>query len=63
MEKELYYFIHLFKIKGHKTWRADFKGTQSGFEEQFKHPENKRPNITEMKIFKIDRITGEIKQI
>ncbi len=60
---DLAYYLNLFKIKGHETWRADIKDTKEGFENTFKNPQNKRPDITDRKTFRIDRLTGEIKQI
>lgn len=55
--KELKYFICLFKLEGHRTWRMLIHGTMEGLELQLKPPHNKA-KITAKKFFEIDRLTG-----
>jgi len=62
-QKELAYYLNLFKVKDHTTWRIDLKDSKEGFENTFKHPECKRPNITDIKTFRVDRLTGKIEEI
>lgn len=58
-EKEMVYFLTLFKIEGHQTFRASLKSDADGFDREVKNTVN-YPKITEKKIIKIDRITGNI---
>jgi len=58
-EKDLFYYITLYKIEGHDTWRIDVARHAQGFDEAWKI--GKHPNITARKDLKVDRITGEIK--
>lgn len=55
------YFLTLFKLEGHNTWRAHIAGHATGFEEEAK--KNKFPKITEKRKTRIDRITGEFTDI
>ena len=52
--KELFYFLTLFKIKGHSTWRTDLSQTKDSFEVRVA----KMTTVTEKKVYRIDRITG-----
>lgn len=52
-KKELAYYIVLFKIEGHETWRL----TQDA---SFKNEHAQGTKITEVKKFRVDRLTGEI---
>ena len=60
-KKELCYYLTLFKIEGHKTWRL-FIGNDSGsFDRMWTtNNEGKKPKITEKRIYRIDRFSGEI---
>lgn len=61
-EKELAYYLTLFKIEGHETWHSELSKHRDGFDE------NRRkqgliqalPKVTDKKVFRVDRITGEI---
>lgn len=54
------YYLTLFKLEGHETWRA-FLGTYpDSFEKQL---QKETPKVTEKNVLKIDRINGTIKPI
>lgn len=57
MEKELAYYVTMFKIEGHTTWRAHLCGHKDGFTRQV---ENDKAKVTEKNVLRIDRITGQI---
>ncbi len=58
-KKELVYYLTLFKIEGHSTWRASLKIDIHAFDAEWTKGINP-PKITEKKLFKVNRITGEI---
>ncbi len=60
MKKDLTYYLTLFKLEGHETWRADLKNHKKGFEEAMK---DLKAKITEKKVFEIDRFTGDFKEV
>lgn len=63
-EKDLAYYLTLFKIDGHQTWRADLKGHRSGFDEMINAINQKsRPKVTEKMIIRIDRLTGGFSEV
>ncbi len=63
--KDLAYFLNTYKLKGHTTWRAHLSGHAGGFKAEQKawaagpNP----PTITDVKTYKLDRVTGEIKLV
>lgn len=50
-KKELKYFIRMFKLEGHQTWRITMEPNL----------DNIKGKIIEKKVVEINRITGEIK--
>lgn len=58
---DLSYYVTLFKIEGHTTFRMHSSASKDGFEQQVA-AFTKAP-ITEKKEFRIDRVTGAIKQL
>lgn len=54
-KKDLSYYLTLFKIEGHTTWRAHLAADPQGFAKQCQPG---MPKITEKKTVRIDRITG-----
>lgn len=60
-KKELAYFLTLFKVKGHKRWRASLKGRADGFDKEMK--QNGLTGILERKEFVIDRLTGDVQKV
>jgi len=54
-ERELAYYLTLFKIKGHSTWRAYLGGSKDSFKKQVV---NDHHDITETMVMRIDRVTG-----
>lgn len=64
-EGDLVYFLTLYKLEGHQTWRAHFSGRKNGFELEQKNcsqQPGKTPKITEKNELIIDRLTGTFKQ-
>ena len=53
-KKDLAYYLTLFKIKGHSTWRAHLAQNKDGFVEQVQ----KSTTVTEYQTIRIDRVTG-----
>ena len=51
------YYITLFKLEGHQTWRAHFCSSKIGFELEKKNWPDK-VKITATKVIRFDRITG-----
>lgn len=60
-KKELAYYLTLYKIEGHQTWRADLKSEKDGFDKAWNNPDGgKHPVITEKNVIRIDRLLGTI---
>lgn len=58
-KKEKAYYLTLFKIEGHKTWRAHLAAGAKQFDEE-RSRWVKSPKITDRSTLRIDRITKEI---
>lgn len=58
--KDLGYYVTLFKIEGHSTFRAHLHSDAGGFDREWSQG-GTRPKITEKRVYRIDRITGEWK--
>lgn len=56
---DLAYYLTLFKIEGHTTFRLQMHSTPEGFDKEWASGIN-RPTITERKVMRVDRITGAI---
>lgn len=60
--KDLAYYVTMFKLEGHTTWRCHMSQNQQGFElEQKNWPP--KVKITEKNVLRIDRITGTIQPL
>ena len=59
-KKDLSYYLTLFKISGHQTWRTHISDHKDGFSKQIP---NIKTDITDTQLYKIDRLTGEVKKI
>lgn len=63
-EKDLSYYITLFKVEGHSTWRTHLGIGKDSFYLQWssgnEEKGGKKPRITERRTIKVDRITGEL---
>lgn len=57
-DKDLAYYLTLFKIEGHTTWRAHLAQDKEAFEKQ-KQPT--WPKVTELVVMRIDRLTDTFK--
>ena len=57
-KKEPAYYLTIFKIEGHQTYRSDLSGYKEGFIE--KTQSKGFPKVTEFKTYRIDRLTGEM---
>lgn len=60
-KKELSYYLTLFTLQGHTTWRAHLSGMKDGFQVQWDkdHPGIK-PTVLQKNVVRIDRLTGQI---
>lgn len=63
-EKDLAYYLTLYKIEGHQTWRASLSQKKDGFELQIKNQNaGKFPKVTEKMVMRIDRLTGGFSEV
>jgi hypothetical protein len=60
---ELAYFIALFKLDGHDTWRACLGRDKNILEREKKNWGKNPPKVTKSKLLRIDRMTAEIHSI
>lgn len=59
--KELSYYLTLYTLEGHTTWRADLRQHKDGFDKQWNsQTQGKVPKILKRHTIRIDRITGQI---
>ena len=60
-KKELAYYLTLYKIEGHETWRANLQANKDGFDKQWNsQTQGKVPKITDKNVIRVDRITGTL---
>lgn len=58
-KKEIAYYLTLFTLEGHTTWRAHLGGTMDAFEIEQKNWSGKhKPKVTDKRVLRIDRLTG-----
>ncbi len=57
-EDDFAYYLTLFKMEGHTSWRAQISGHAGGFDREWNT--GKHPNVTAKKILRIDRKTAQI---
>lgn len=58
------YYVTMYKLKGHETWRAQLSDRVDGFDKSWRNQtEGILPEITERNVLRIDRLTGTIKPI
>lgn len=57
-QKELYYYLTLFKVEGHRTWRSHLTGYAEGFNDHV--TKLLKVKVTDVRRYKVDRINGEI---
>ena len=55
---DLAYYLTLFKIEGHETWRASLSPYRDGFDREWSN--GTHPKVTHKKVYVIDRITGGV---
>lgn len=56
---DLSYYLTLFKLEGHQTWRAHLGGHKEAFAVEQKNWTSKNaPKVTECHTLRIDRLTG-----
>jgi hypothetical protein len=60
--KDLSYYLTLYTLEGHETWRAHLGGLSDSFERQWKQ-NPKAPRITAKIVIKINRLTSELTYI
>ena len=59
-QKELAYYLTMFKVEGHSTWRAHLAQSKEGFaDDQKKNWGKHAPTVTETMVMRVDRITGQ----
>ena len=62
-QKELAYYLTVFKIEGHETWRGHLGGSVGAFGVQLKNNDGKHPKVTAKKVYRIDRINGALEEL
>lgn len=62
LNKDLSYYLTLFTLEGHQTWRAHLTGRKDGFEIEMK---NWKPDVKlkERQTIRIDRLTGGFSEV
>lgn len=59
--KDLSYYVTLFTLEGHSTWRADLDSKPDGFQRKWdSQQQGTKPKILKKNVLKIDRLTGQI---
>lgn len=56
-----YYYLTVFRIEGHTTWRTHLTEHEKGFEKQEKSLNF--PMVTDKKTYIVDKVTGDITKI
>lgn len=59
-EEKPQYYLTLFKIKGHETWRLHLSGHIGGFDQEWSS--GPHPEVAEKKVLCFDRVTGAFMQ-
>lgn len=59
-KKDPSYYVTLFKIEGHTTWRAHMGADEKAFARQVKDWKTNAPKIIAKKVIRIDRLTGHV---
>ena len=54
--QDLAYYMTLFTLEGHTTWRGHFAADKDSFDKQL---QPNTPKITDRRVYRIDRFTGE----
>lgn len=54
---DLNYYLTLYQLEGHTTWRASLSSHKKGFQ---KEALNINPKITDVLVYRIDRTTGSV---
>lgn len=60
---ELMYCLTLYKLAGHKTWRADLGRNERSFNKSIAQWGPTAPKVTDKKKFRIDRLSSLITPI
>lgn len=60
IKKEMFYYLTMFTIEGHKTFRANMAQYQDAFT---KYAKVNKMKVTGRRDYKIDKITGEVIEI
>lgn len=55
---DLHYYLTLFTLEGHKTWRVHLSGHKDGFDTEQKTWAKGSAKITQKQVLIIDRLTG-----
>lgn len=54
------YYLTVFSLEGHGTFRAHLSMNPQGFEVEQKNWSEKTPKIQSKKVYAVDKLTGEI---
>lgn len=62
--KDPAYYLTMFTLEGHETWRCHLSGWKDGFEKEWNGIVGQtKPVITQKNVIRIDRLTGTIKPL
>lgn len=62
--KDLSYYLTMFTLEGHTTWRCHLSQKKDGFDHEWNsQQQGVKPKITARNVIHIDRLTGTIKPL
>lgn len=60
-QRGAFYYVTLYRLEGHTKWRGRFGKDEDSFDRSWEIENgNSKPAITERRVLKLDRMTGEI---
>lgn len=62
-QKELAYYLTLYTLKGHDTWRCDLDKSKDGFALKQEKNWPKHVKVEKKLVIRIDRLTGQIQPL
>lgn len=62
-KRDMAYYVTMYKLEGHETWRVNLAQTPEHFDAVEKKNWPPTVKVTEKNVLRIDRITGQIKPL
>lgn len=61
---ELAYYLTLYTLEGHETWRAHLGSDRESFQRSIDaQKEGRQPKVTKANVIRVDRLSGTIQPI